>query len=75
MANGKKWPTQITVLNDLPRFAGRPKPGDALFKNEVDACTFLRTVENYFAANCITSDERKIQIVYFKKKKTTLSIV
>ena len=37
--------TQITVLNDLPRFAGRPKPGEAPFKNEVDARTFLRTVE------------------------------
>ena len=70
--------TQITVLNDLPRFAGRPKPGEAPFKNEVDARTFLRTVENFFIANGITSDERKIQIVYSlidKKKGTALSIV
>ena len=70
--------TQITVLNDLPSFAGRPKPGEAPFKNEVDARTFLRTVENYFVANGITSDERKIQIVYSlidKKKGTALSIV
>ena len=70
--------TQITVLNDLPRFAGRPKPGEAPFKNEVDARTFLRTVENYCVANSITSDERKIQIVYYlidKRKGTALSIV
>ena len=52
--------TQITVLNNLPRFASRPKPDEAPFKNEVDARTFLRTVENYFVANGITSDERKI---------------
>ena len=69
---------QITVLNDLPRFAGRPKPGEAPFKNEVDARTFLRTVENYFVANGITPDERNIQIVYSlidKKKETDVSIV
>ena len=63
--------TQITVLNDLPRFAGRPKPGEAPLKNEVDARTFLRTVEIYFVANGITSDEHKLQIVYslIDKKK------
>ena len=69
---------QVTVLNYLPRFAGHPKPGEAPFKNEVEARTFLRTVENYFVANGITSDERKIQIVYSlidKKKGTALSIV
>ena len=70
--------THITVLNDLPRFAGRSKPGEAPCKNEMDARTFLRTVENCFVANGITSDERKIQIVYSlidKKKGTALNIV
>ena len=70
--------TQITVLNDLPRFAGRPKLGEASFKNDVDVRTFLRTVENYFVANGIASNVRKIQIVYSlidKKKGTALSIV
>ena len=66
------------VLNDFPRFPGRQKPSEAPFKIEVDARTFLRTVENYFVANSITSDEHKIQIAYSlidKKKGSALSIV
>ena len=50
---------QITVLNDLPRFAGRPKPGEAPFKNDVNAHTFSCTVKNYFVTSGITSDEQK----------------
>ena len=68
--------TQITVLYDLPHFAGRPKPGEVPFKNEVDARTFLRTVENYSVANGNTSDERKIQVVYsLINKKNELLLV
>ena len=52
--------SQITVLNDLPSFAGHPHPGEAKFKSDVDVHTFLRTVENYFLQHGIASHERKI---------------
>ena len=71
-------PSQITVQNRLPSFAGHPRPGEAKFKSDVNVRTFLRTVENYFWQHAITSDERKMQIVYSlvdKKKGTALNIV
>ena len=68
---------QITVLNDLPSFAGHPPPpppGEAKFKSDVDVCT----MKNYFLQHGITSDERKMQIVYLlvdKKKRRALNII
>ena len=55
---------QVTVLQDLPLFTGNPKPGDAPFKPELDARTFLRSVENYFLQHQITNNERKLQILF-----------
>jgi len=62
---------QLTVLNDLPRFTGNPKPGEPSFKMEIDARTFMRTVENYFASQSIVSDERKLHVLFslIDKKK------
>jgi len=62
---------QLTVLNDLPRFTGNPRPGEPSFKMEIDARTFMRTVENYFASHSVSSDERKLNILFslIDKKK------
>ena len=70
--------SQIAVLNDFLSLAGHPRPREAKFKSDVDVRTFLQTPENYFLQHGITSDERKMQIVYSlvdKKKGTALNIV
>ena len=54
----------LMVLQDLPKFAGNPKQGDVPFKSEIDARTFLRSVENYFLQNQITTDEKKLQVLF-----------
>ena len=52
--------SQITVMNNLPLFAGHPQLGEAKFKSDVDVITFLRTVENYYLQHGITSDQRNM---------------
>lgn len=62
---------QLTVLQDLPKFTGNPKEGDPPFTSDIDARTFLRTIENHFLQNDITANERKLQILFslIDKKK------
>lgn len=62
---------QITVLHDMPRFTGNPKPGEPAFKSEIDARTFMRTVENYYLQNGVTDDAKKLHILFslIDKKK------
>lgn len=55
---------QLTVLSDIPKFSGNPKPGETASRPGIDARTFLRTLENYFRQHNITSDDRKLQILY-----------
>jgi len=55
----------IEMLHDMPRFAGNPKDGEAPFKSEIDARTFMRTLENYFQTNNVTLDEKKFQILFY----------
>jgi hypothetical protein len=55
---------QLTVLNEMPRFTGNPKPGEVVFKPDIDARTFMRTVENYYSQNNVTSDEKKLHILF-----------
>jgi len=54
----------ITILSDMPKFAGSPREGEPRFKQDLDPRTFLRSVENYFENNNVTSDDRKIQIFF-----------
>jgi len=56
--------SQITVLSELPRFSGNPKPGEPHFKMETDARNFMRALENYFANNNIVSDEKKLTTLF-----------
>ncbi len=62
---------QLTVLSDLPKFTGNPKEGEPYFKSELDARTFLRTLENHFSQHGITSNSKQIQIMFslIDKKK------
>ncbi len=55
---------QITVLTNIPQFTGNPRPGEPSFKPDIDARTFLRTLENHFRQHNITSDVKKIQILF-----------
>ena len=55
---------QLTVINDLPKFAGTPRSGEAHFKPDIDPRTFLRTVENYFLQHSITQDDKKLQVFF-----------
>ena len=55
---------QLTVLIEMPRFTGNPKPGETAFKPDIDARTFMRTVENYYSQNNVTSDEKKLHILF-----------
>ena len=61
---------QITVLNGLPKFIGNPKPGEAPFKPDIDARTFLRSLENHFGNTNVTDDNKKIQIMFSLINKT-----
>ena len=61
----------ITVLNGLPVFSGNPKPGETTFTSDVDARTFLRSLENHFDNNNVTDDNnKKIQILFSMIHKT-----
>ena len=60
----------ITVLNGLPIFSGNPKPGESIFTSDVDARTFLRSLENHFENNNVTDDNKKIQIMFSMINKT-----
>ena len=55
---------QILVLQDLPKFAGYPRPNEPKFVPDLDVRTFLRTIENYFAHHAIHDDDRKIQTLF-----------
>ena len=54
----------ITVLNGLPIFSGNPEPGESTFTSDIDARTFLRSLENYFENTNVTDDNKKIQIMF-----------
>ena len=60
----------ITVLNGLPIFSGNPKPGEATFASDIDARTFLRSLENHFENTNVTNDNKKIQIMFSLINKT-----
>ena len=62
--------SMLTVLDGLPTFAGNPRECDAFFKPEVDAKTFIESLENYFIQNNITEDEKKITILFGMVDKT-----
>ena len=55
---------QLTILHDMPKFTGNPKPGEPHFKSEIDARTFMRTVENYFQQHNVLLDEKKLHILF-----------
>ena len=55
---------QFTILSELPKFTGNPTLGEPSFKSEVDARTFLRSLENYFLNNEITDDAKKVSVLY-----------
>lgn len=59
---------QLTVLTDIPTFAGIPR-GNEDFVPTVDVRTFLRSLETYFTTNNIVTDEKKLQILYSKIDK------
>ena len=54
----------LTILDALPKFSGFPREGDPPFVPNIDARTFLRSLENHYAQNNITDDETKIRIMY-----------
>ena len=54
----------LTILNTLPVFAGNPRVGETPFRSDIDARTFLRSLDSYFACNNVDSDERKAQILF-----------
>ena len=54
----------VTILSDLPRFSGNPRPGEVKFKPDMDAREFIRSLENHYLQNAITSDDKKLQILY-----------
>ena len=56
--------TQFTVLQDLPIFTGNPREGEPYFQNEIGIKNFLRAVENYYVNNNITSNTKKLSILY-----------
>ena len=60
----------LTVLDGLPTFAGNPRECDAYFKPEIDAKTFIESLENYFIQNNIQDDEKKITILFGMVDKT-----
>ena len=57
-------PHNLTVLPDLPKFAGNPKKGEAYFQPDIDSRTFIRTLENYFEVQGITDDTRKLRLLF-----------
>lgn len=59
---------QITVLTDLPTFAGMPK-GREDFVPSVDVRTFLRSLETHFRTHGIDSDQQKLHLLYSKIDK------
>ena len=61
---------QITVLNGLPVFSGNAKPGETSFTSDVDARTFLRSLENHFGNHDVFDDNKKIQIMFSRIHKT-----
>ena len=60
----------ITVLNGLTIFSGNPKPGESTFASDIDARTFLRSLENHFENTNVTDDNKKIQIMFSLINKT-----
>ena len=68
----------FTILSDLPKFTGDPRKDEAPFKSELDARTFLRSIENYCQINNITEDQKKIQILFSqidKKRGNAIRLV
>jgi hypothetical protein len=55
---------QLTVLNDLPKFSGNPRRGEKQGDGGLDVKVFFRTLENYFNRKNITSDSKKIMVMY-----------
>ena len=60
----------LTVLDGLPTFAGNPRESDVPFKPEIDAKTFIESLENYFIQNNIHEDDKKITILFGMVDKT-----
>lgn len=60
----------VTVLSELPRFSGKPKPGEPPFTLTIDARTFIRSLENHYSQFQIVDDEKKVQILYSLIDKT-----
>ena len=60
----------LTVLDGLPTFAGNPRESDVPFKPEIDAKTFIESLENYFIQNNIHDDDKKITILFGMVDKT-----
>jgi len=54
---------QFTILNELTRFSGNPKPGQRP-RPSLDLRTFLRSLDNFFANNNITTDRKKIGVFF-----------
>ena len=61
---------QITVLNGLPIFSGNAKPGETPFTSDIDARTFLRSLENHFDNTNVVDDNKKIQTMFCRIHKT-----
>lgn len=54
----------ITILSDMPKFAGNPRAGERSFVPEIDPRTFLRSIENYFMQHNITNNDKKLSILF-----------
>ena len=56
----------VLILDSLPIFSGNPRPGDrkGVAHSHVDVKTFFRSLDNHFAQENITSDERKLRILH-----------
>ena len=48
----------------MPLFQGNPRADEPRFVPDIDARTFPRTVEIHYNQHNITSDEKKLQVVF-----------
>jgi hypothetical protein len=54
----------LTVLNGLPKFSGNPKKGEMRDQGGINVKTFFRSLENYFNREGVTSNSKKLEIMY-----------
>ena len=60
---------QLTILDNLPRFAGARKATDTAYKTSLNVRTFFRSLDNYFAQNNISDNAKKVQVLFAQVEK------